>query len=249
VRRKGNRKLLFYCNEFNAIDASSFITLHAETNMSNFLIIAATQTEIIPFLKENKVKNGLHGNHSTDILITGVGLVATTYSLTRHLAYKRPDFIIQAGIAGSYDTSIKTGTVVVVKKEIIADQMVIEKGKLKTLFDLNLADQNKPPYTKAWLLNKSETLKKTKLNKVTGISVNEITTNKKKIDLFRDTYHPVVESMEGAALHYVCLLEKIPFLQIRSISNYIGERNKTNWDIAPSILNLNQELLNLLHIL
>jgi futalosine hydrolase len=52
--------------------------------------------------------------------------------------------------------------------------------------------------------------------------------------------------MEGAALHYVCLMEKIPFLQIRSISNYIGERNKKNWNMKESIINLNKELIRLL---
>jgi len=38
-------------------------------------------------------------------------------------------------------------------------------------------------------------------------------------------------------------MEKIPFLQIRSISNYIGERNKKNWNMKQSILNLNNELI------
>jgi futalosine hydrolase len=55
--------------------------------------------------------------------------------------------------------------------------------------------------------------------------------------------------MEGAALHYVCLLEKIPFLQVRSISNYIGERNKKKWNIKESINNLNKELIRLLESL
>jgi futalosine hydrolase len=35
--------------------------------------------------------------------------------------------------------------------------------------------------------------------------------------------------MEGAALHYTCLMEKIPFMQLRSISNYIAERDKSKW--------------------
>ena len=56
----------------------------------------------------------------------------------------------------------------------------------------------------------------------------------------------MVESMEGAALHYVCLKEKIPFLQIRSVSNYIGERNKKNWNMKESIANLNLELIKII---
>ncbi len=53
--------------------------------------------------------------------------------------------------------------------------------------------------------------------------------------------------MEGAALHFVCLRERIPFLQLRTISNKIGERDKTKWNIGLAILNLNAELILLLN--
>jgi len=84
------------------------------------------------------------------------------------------------------------------------------------------------------------------LKKATGISVNEITTDKKKVNLYRKSFNPVVESMEGAALHYVSLMEKIPFIQIRSISNYIAERNKCNWNMKEAVENLNKELISIL---
>jgi futalosine hydrolase len=40
--------------------------------------------------------------------------------------------------------------------------------------------------------------------------------------------------MEGAALHLVCLENKIPFLQIRGISNWVGERDKSQWKIPEA---------------
>jgi futalosine hydrolase len=52
--------------------------------------------------------------------------------------------------------------------------------------------------------------------------------------------------MEGAAFHYVCLQEEIPFIQLRSVSNYVGERNKSKWQIKKAVENLNKELLNLI---
>ena len=52
--------------------------------------------------------------------------------------------------------------------------------------------------------------------------------------------------MEGGALHYVCLQEKIAFLQLRSVSNDIGVRDKTKWDIRSAIRRLNEELIQLL---
>ena len=78
------------------------------------------------------------------------------------------------------------------------------------------------------------------------MSVNEITTSRQKVKFYKQAFNPVIESMEGAALHYVCLMEKIPFVQIRGISNYIAERNKKNWNMKESISNLNNELIRLL---
>jgi futalosine hydrolase len=124
----------------------------------------------------------------------------------------------------------------------------VELERLKTLFDLNLVPQDQYPYKKGWLINTNkEVLKKTKLKIVKGISVNQISTSKQMIKFYRDVFDPVTESMEGAALHYVCLMENVPFVQIRSISNYIGERNKKKWDMMDSIMNLNDSLVRIIN--
>ena len=213
----------------------------------NCLIVAATVIEITPFLERLRAKKDWPAHVDMDVLITGIGLTAATYSLTRQLHIKRPDLIVQAGVGGCFDTNYPLGAVVAIKQEAIADQSVIELDKLKTMFDLKLVPQNQYPFSKGWLVNKNEVLKKVKLKKVIGVSTNEITTSKQKVKFYKDTFNPVVESMEGAALHYVCLMEQIPFLQLRSISNYIGERNKKNWNMKESIINLNKELISLLH--
>jgi futalosine hydrolase len=209
----------------------------------NILVVAATSKEIMPFLdfyRLGKLQN-------TDVLITGIGLTATTYHLSRQIHLKRPDLIIQSGVAGCFDKQIRLGTVVAVRQDTIADESVVELKKLKTIFDLKLVPQNRFPYSTGWLPNKSKELAKLKLKKVKGISVNQITSSKKIIELYRRQFNPVVESMEGAALHYVCLMENIPFIQLRSISNYIGERNKKNWNMKESIKNLNAALLSIIN--
>jgi futalosine hydrolase len=214
------------------------------------LLVAATVMEISPFLAYYRdAKNSLADDLDIDILITGIGLTATTYSISRQIQIRRPELIIQAGIGGCFDQSIPLGSVMAIKQEAIGDQAVIESGKMKTLFDLGLVPGNQFPFLKGWLINKSGVLKKTKLKKVKGITTNEITTAKQRIKLYQESFDPAIESLEGAALHYVCLMEKIQFLQIRSVSNYIGERNKKNWNLKDSIVNLNKELTGLLESL
>ena len=212
----------------------------------NCLLIAATAREIAPFLLHYRhTQEHLAPGRNIDVLVTGIGLTATAYHLAKQLQLKRPDLVIQAGVAGCFDDQWPLGSVVAIRQDTIADESVVEMKKLKTLFDLELVPQDQFPYTKGWLLNNSSGLKKSKLPVVKGISVNQITTSKEMIRFYRKTFNPVTESMEGAALHYVCLKEKIPFLQVRSVSNYIGERNKRKWNMNDSISNLNNELISI----
>lgn len=213
----------------------------------NCLLVAATAMEVSVFLdyyRKNADKS--LNNVAIDVLITGVGLTATTYNLTRHLCLVKPDFIIQAGVAGCFNKKIPLGTVLAVKKDVVADETVLESRKLKTIFELGLASPNQFPYTKGWLSNPYKLmLKRTRLKTTTAVSVNQISTNKEMVRLFEKKFEPQIESMEGAAFHYTCLMENVPFIQIRSASNYVGERNKRNWKMKESIQNLNLELIRL----
>jgi futalosine hydrolase len=65
----------------------------------NCLLVAATTKEIAPFLDRYRADAG---NTQVDVLITGVGLTATTYSLAKQVGLKKPDLVIQAGIAGFF---------------------------------------------------------------------------------------------------------------------------------------------------
>ncbi len=212
----------------------------------NCLIIAATAKEISPFLNWYR-HNNKTADASLDILITGIGLTATSYHLTKQISIKRPDLVIQAGVAGCFDRQLPLGSVVAVMQDTIADESVVELKKLKTLFDLKLLPQNQFPFQKGWLINSNTALlKKSKLKTVKGISVNQITVFQQMIQFYKSRFNPVIESMEGAALHYTCLMEKTAFIQLRSVSNYIGERNKKNWNMNESINNLNVELIKLI---
>ena len=210
----------------------------------NCLVVAATAKEINPFL--TVLKSGSIGTGDVDVLITGVGIASTTWSLTKQVNMKPPDLVIQAGLCGCFDHKITLGTVFTVKDDCFADLGVVEGKKWLSIFDLELADPSTKPFTKGKLVNKSRVLKKINLKKVSGITINEITTSPVRISLYKKKYGTMIESMEGAAMHYVCLRENIPFIQLRAVSNYAGERNKKNWRLKESIQNLNQSLIKLL---
>jgi futalosine hydrolase len=217
----------------------------------NCLLAAATANEISVFLDHYRHSNKTSFvDISVDVLITGIGLTAATHNLTRQIGLKRPDLVIQAGVAGSFDKKIPLGSLLAVRQDTIADESVVESGKLRTLFDMQLIKRNQAPYKNGWLVNPDKGIfKRNKYKAVKAVSVNQITTANQMIRMYENTFQPAIESMEGAALHYVCLSENIPFLQLRSISNYIGERNKSKWKMKEAVGNLNKELIRLLESL
>ena len=200
------------------------------------LVVAATSLEIEPFIN-------LETN--TEVLVCGVGIPATVFHLTKKLLQEKYDLVIQAGIAGAFSKKIKKGEVAVIEQDAFGDIGVEEKKKFMTIFQLGFGDKNKPPFTNGYLINTSEILITSHLKKVTGITVNKISDSKKQTRQLKKLFNAEIESMEGAAFHFVCLQQNVPFLQLRSISNNVGERDKSKWKIMDAIINLNRELINI----
>lgn len=205
------------------------------------LLCAATETEIAPSVEALSQTNG----HSTRFLITGVGLMASTYALAKEVFTHRPEVILQAGVAGSLMAEQPLAKVVAVNSECIGDLGVKEGDRFLSPFDMNLASPNTSPWQNGRLKNDYGFLHNCGLPVVDGVTVNQVTTTQETIAYYRNKLNVQAESMEGAALHYVALRESIPFLQIRSLSNFIGERDKSKWRLKEAIDSLNQELVRI----
>jgi len=203
----------------------------------NLLVVAATEFELEAFAGEN---------NTADLLITGIGIPATIFHLTKKLVKKNYGLVIQAGIAGAFNDKLQLADVVMVEKDIFGDVGIDEKGSFRTLFETGLANENDFPFKNGLLLNQHEYFSHPTLPAVKGITVNKITDDEIQIKKMAERFAPDIESMEGAAFHYVCLQQKIKFLQLRSISNVVGERDKEKWKMKEAIANLTIELKKLL---
>lgn len=206
----------------------------------HILIIAATPQEVAPFVQ-------LHPH--TEIHITGVSVPATLFSLQQKLLNKQYDFIIQAGVCGAFTDDFDLGQVTLVSTDRFADTGAMETDGFNDVFDMKLADGNAFPYRDGWLDNNTPLLHTLDLPKVKAITINTIHADKAYNDVLYKKYNVDIESMEGAAFHFCCLQQKISFLQLRAISNYVGERKKENWKLKESIAHLNRELEKLVTIL
>ncbi len=195
----------------------------------NILLIAATQQEIAPYLQSNP-------HH--DVLITGVGIPSSIFRLTRQMVHNHYDLVVQAGIAGAFGHAFaKAGDVVQVMQDAFGDLGALENGHFNDLQQLELN------FDPIWLPAKGMI---TGLPQVKAITVQTITGHMDIIETLSKKWQADIESMEGAAAAYVCHQKQVPFLQIRAISNTVGDRNKDNWQAATAIKNLNQAMWTLM---
>ncbi|WP_298298735.1 futalosine hydrolase [Hydrotalea sp.] len=206
-------------------------------------ITAATDIEIQ--IARETLSNQQHQNStSIHFLSTGVGMLLSAVQLTKLVVTEQPDLIIQAGIAGSFQPNLMPAQVVVVKKEILGDTGVLEYNQWKDIFDLGWIPKNSPPFTNGCIINSNlNQWNIMALPEVSGISVNEISTDEQRIQQRIHQYAPHIETMEGIALHYVAGSFGIPYLQIRAISNIVGERNKQKWAMQEALQALNTILI------
>ena len=212
------------------------------------LLVSATYLEIEPLLLQfsfekeinQKLKRYTYNKHEIDVLIPGVGMTCTAYWMGKTLSSKLYDVSINLGLAGSFDDDLTIGETV----HIIADQISelgAENGEsFLSLIDMDLIEDGD------YLLNHGK-MKNTiaiqspiidSLKSVSAITVNTTHGDDASIQKIQELFQPQVESMEGAAFFYACLLEGITCAQIRTISNKVEKRNKDNWDIPLAVNNM-----------
>lgn len=208
----------------------------------NILIVAATEGEVrlpLPIRESVKVQT----------LITGVGMVATTYALTKHLQNNKYDLVLQVGVAGSFDRDLELGQVVFVTSDQFGDLGAEDHDQYLDLFQMGLL-KNSGHFKDGKLATAMIPVhEKINLAKVAGLSVNMVSGSERTIALRAEKFGAVTESMEGAAFHYVCLQENVPFAQVRAISNYVIPRNKSQWKMSEAVARLNDWLIGFINSL
>ena len=217
------------------------------------LIVAATSFEIEPLRRhlsywtQSAPDEFTKGQLRVKVLITGIGLTATAWAMATKTAIEKPDLAINLGIAGALDRNLTLGQVVNVVTEQFGDLGIEQAdGSFADLFEAGLSDANTFPVLNGQLLN-PQALQAGFLPAVKGITVNKVHGNEDSIARFKGKYPEVqVESMEGAAFYYSCLMGGIPFLEIRAISNYVEKRDRANWKMRESIDNLNGVVVEIL---
>lgn len=215
--------------------------------MRKKLIIVATEVEVLPDFREaGKELYSLeqYGIHA-DILITGPGAVPTAFALSR--VADSYDVIINGGIAGSFTEQLSLGNVVFVDSDSFADYGVDDNGTFKHIDSILPQLQVALPLSE--LVNPYSIKPNLKLKGVRGITVSTVSGSYERIAAIKHLWNAQIETMESAAIFYVCLKLGKPFFCLRAISNYVEPRNRKSWQIGLAVQNLWHELASLVSYL
>ncbi len=221
------------------------------------LIVSATSIEIKPLLAElgrgrilqHHITRYRFKHFQVDVLITGVGMVPTAVFTSMVLGRYAYDAVINAGICGSFNREIPIGKLLNITSDCLPETGAEDGEHFLSIIDLKLLDQDEFPFYGGKLINDS-VFDSSLINGLlisTGVTVNTVHGNAVKIDAFMQRHPADIESMEGAAFIYACKMHKVRHLQVRSVSNYIEDRDVSKWDIPLAVSNLNHFLLDLLN--
>lgn len=241
------------------------------------VILAATRMEIEPLIKLATIKEETlspAGRAMIDlavaqqrlmVLVTGPGIVNTAQALTVALERFQPRLIIQTGIAGVFEQAgLEPGDIGIAEWETYVHTGVedpqISHGVTPLPFDLipgiPESRQGRFPVSQEYadlalkILNQGFSREKLKVMKAGIITVSTVTASDATAQrLFLNFHQPCMEAMEGAAAAQVAALYKVNFMEIRTGSNRVGNRDKPLWQIPLAVNRLSTALLLLLRSL
>lgn len=214
--------------------------------MKKILVAIATFEELKPFFISKGIENIAVGEvlsipsgwFTADFLICGVGSVAMASNVSRYLAKSDVHFALNLGICGSYNGRLELGQLVQPRSGI--QLMEIEdNGNYSTVFESGITNCNQFPFQQGVLYNRSpQMIGSKKIMEVASLSSDIVHGSLGSIQRISEKYKPDVESMEGAAFFYSCLMAGVPFAEFRAVSNFVEPRDKSKWKLALAIENL-----------
>ncbi len=171
--------------------------------MKNVVIITPTKRESTFF-----IQSGLRVIHC------GVGMAECAAATAQLLATEKPDLVILAGVAGTYTGDIEVGETVVVASETVADMGRYSgkaadcfgecgEGRFTPLFQVTYKAPVVPEGFKA--------VRSNTVNMAGGVCAVSA------------PFEAEIENMEGAAFLAICEKMGVPAMEVRTISNRVGQ--------------------------
>ena len=190
------------------------------------------------------------GSGAAVILQSGYDKTNTAHSLTCLLETVRPELVLQVGVGGAFrEAGLGLGDIVVATEEIYADTGVrTPDGWISTKeFNSPLLEKDGHLFWNRFPLDDGLASRCAKViadgewgastpKIVAGpcVTLSEVSGSTARGDELHRRWGALLESMEGAAAAHVCAIYDVPFLEIRSVSNLVVDRDRESWEVGDA---------------
>lgn len=204
----------------------------------SILTAAATDFEMRAFLEAD-------GNAGrTFRLVTGIGPVETALSLSSVL-HRHPeiDAVVNFGIAGAYPGSgAGLLDLCLAEREICGDLGIALEDRIERFAETGLAVRDSFVLDAGLLRTACRTLTQAGMacRKGVFVTVSCASGTQARAGLLGRQFQGLCENMEGAAAARVCEQFGLPCLELRCVSNIVGERDKRNWQLREACTRVGQ---------
>lgn len=194
------------------------------------LIMTAVEAE------KDAVLRGIHGSSQFDVRIAGVGSPVAAANTATALALGNYSLVISAGIGGGFVGQAELGSIVVASHIIAADLGAETSEGFCSVDELGFGSSHVPVESNLVSLV-TDALQQAGLSAHTGpiLTVSTVTGSSESASML-DKRIPgaTAEAMEGYGVAVAAQIYNIPVLEIRTISNAVGPRDRAAWKMKEA---------------
>jgi futalosine hydrolase len=195
--------------------------------MKDILTIVATELEAqkLPKLPGMRLR------------VSGIGAVNAALETQMGILEQRPDLVLSVGIGGAYPNGgAKIGDVVVASEMIYAGLGAMDGTRFLNLEELGFELVGNIFNTIPAALRASDFAQTTNAKLGAILTLETVTgSDARALELEQLFPNAIGEGMEGAGVAHAALKHGIPSLEIRGISNLVGARDRSGWQIGVAL--------------
>jgi len=213
-----------------------------------------TRANALADVPERGAVRALLAGREALLLVTGVGPVNAALEIGRILGQFDVSGVIHAGLAGSYDKDrAPLGSAVLAVAEAYPEYGVAG--------DDGLAQTSAFPFAQ-WEGGEQKVFRRIALQpdqaaaalgltlapdirRGTFLTVAGVTGTRQRAQALASRHEALAENMEGFPFALAVLIENVPYMELRTISNGVGERDRTKWTFKEALERLGSVVAHL----
>lgn len=200
---------------------------------SKILIMTSVEAE------QNAIKEGIGSeNERFTVALAGVGPMSAAANTATMLSTSEYSLVINMGIAGGFPERAKIGDVVVALKMVAADLGAESEDGFKTIEELGFGKSGLTcdPEIVGRVQKAIQQHSSISVHARTILTLSTVTGTDKSLKRLMQRFPEAgAEAMEGYGVATAAELKGIPCMEIRSISNLIGPRDREAWRIKDAL--------------